>query len=74
MVVMGAKDPDFPHPEAEVQLIADRLSGRAFIVPNAGHYPLAEYPEVVRPTVLTFLKESGLAALIQVQTKFSIRH
>lgn len=62
LVVMGAKDPDFPHPEAEARLIADRLSGRAFIVPNAGHYPQAEYPEVVMPTVLTFLKESGLAA------------
>lgn len=62
LVVMGAQDPDFPNPQAEAHWIADRLSGQVFMVENAGHYPHAEYPDMVTPAVLSFLEESGLAA------------
>jgi pimeloyl-ACP methyl ester carboxylesterase len=52
---MGERDPDFPDPAAEARLIAGRLNAEVVIVPGAGHYPQAEYPEVVTPAVLAFL-------------------
>lgn len=55
LVVMGERDPDFPDPAAEARLIADRIGGRVVMVPGAGHYPQAEYPELVAPPVLGFL-------------------
>lgn len=57
LVVMGERDPDFPDPAAEARLIADRLGGVAevVLVPGSGHYPQAEYPEVVTPEVVGFL-------------------
>lgn len=55
LVVMGERDPDFPDPAAEARLIAGRLDGEVVMVPGAGHYPQAEYPEVVTPAVVGFL-------------------
>lgn len=55
LVVMGGRDPDFPDPAAEAALIADRLKGRAIVLPDAGHYPQAEYPEIVGPVVRDFI-------------------
>jgi pimeloyl-ACP methyl ester carboxylesterase len=52
---MGERDPDFPDPAAEARLIAGRLDGEVVMVPGAGHYPQAEYPEVVTPAVVGFL-------------------
>jgi len=59
LVIMGGRDPDFPDPVAEARWVAERLNGTSLIVPEAGHYPHAEYPEVVGPAVLSFLE--GLA-------------
>ena len=58
LVVMGSADPDFPDPEEEASLVADRLDGEVLLVPDAGHYPQAEYPEVVSPAVLEFLERT----------------
>ena len=55
LVVMGERDPDFPDPAAEARLIADRLGAGIVMVEGAGHYPQAEYPEVVSPAVIDFL-------------------
>jgi pimeloyl-ACP methyl ester carboxylesterase len=55
LVVMGERDPDFPDPAAEAHLIADRLSANVLLVPEAGHYPQAEYPEIVTPAIVEFL-------------------
>jgi pimeloyl-ACP methyl ester carboxylesterase len=55
LVVMGDKDPDFPDPAAEARLVADRLGAELLLVPGAGHYPQAEYPELVTPAVVGFL-------------------
>jgi pimeloyl-ACP methyl ester carboxylesterase len=55
LVVMGERDPDFPDPAAEAHLVARRLNGEVLLVPNAGHYPQAEYPEIVGPAVIGFL-------------------
>jgi pimeloyl-ACP methyl ester carboxylesterase len=55
LVVMGERDPDFKDTRAEADFIADRLGGSVVMVPESGHYPQAEYPEVVTPAVLEFL-------------------
>jgi pimeloyl-ACP methyl ester carboxylesterase len=57
LVVMGERDPDFPDPAIEAAFIADRLAARVMMVPGAGHYPQAEYPEVVGPAVRDFLAD-----------------
>lgn len=54
LVVMGDKDPDFPDPVAEARWIAERLDGDVVIVPGAGHYPQAEFPDIVSPAVVEF--------------------
>lgn len=56
LVVMGDRDPDFPDPVAEAAWVMERLNGTSLIVPEAGHYPHAEYPEVVGPAVLAFIE------------------
>ncbi|WP_077490487.1 alpha/beta fold hydrolase [Sinomonas mesophila] len=57
LVVMGERDPDFPDPRAEAEHVAARLGGRAVMVPRAGHYPHAEYAELVSPEIVGFLRE-----------------
>lgn len=59
LVVMGEKDPDFGDPGAEAAFVAERLGGRVLMVPEAGHYPHAEFPEVVTPHVVRFLAEEA---------------
>jgi pimeloyl-ACP methyl ester carboxylesterase len=56
LIVMGDKDPDFPDPEAEARWIADQLHGKVLMVSGAGHYPQAEFPEVVSPAVVEFVR------------------
>jgi len=58
LIVMGSKDPDFPSPEAEARLLAERLSGEVAIIEGAGHYPQAEMPEQFTPIALTFLQKN----------------
>jgi pimeloyl-ACP methyl ester carboxylesterase len=62
LVLMGSKDPDFKHPEAEAQWVADRLGGSYTMCQDAGHYPHAEMPEVTGPLVLTFLQSLAVGA------------
>ena len=56
LVVMGDRDPDFPDPKAEAGWIADVLHGEAVIVPEAGHYPQSQQPDITTNAVLGFLK------------------
>lgn len=58
LVIAGTKDPDWPNPKAEAQLIANNLSGRLLVVGDAGHYPQTEMPEKVSPAILDFLKST----------------
>jgi pimeloyl-ACP methyl ester carboxylesterase len=57
LVVMGTKDPDFPDQEAEARMIADRLGGRVVMIPEAGHYPQSEFPELTTPVVVRFARQ-----------------
>ncbi|MEV4753948.1 alpha/beta hydrolase [Micromonospora sp. NPDC049559] len=62
LVVMGEKDPDFPDPAAEARFAAERLRGELLLVPEAGHYPMAEYPETVNPALVRFVGRAFAAA------------
>lgn len=59
LVVMGEQDPDFPDPAAEAAWIAEALHGEILMVPDAGHYPQSQQPDVVSPAIVTFLKNAG---------------
>jgi pimeloyl-ACP methyl ester carboxylesterase len=54
LVVMGTKDRDWPDPVAEARWVADALHGELQLVEGAGHYPMAEFPEVVNPALVAF--------------------
>ncbi len=54
LIAMGAADPDWPDPAAEAKWAADRLNAELLIVPDAGHYPMTEYPEIVNPALSAF--------------------
>ena len=54
LVVMGEADPDFRDPAAEADWIVERLGAEKLLVPGAGHYPQAEYPDQVNPAFVDF--------------------
>jgi Predicted hydrolases or acyltransferases (alpha/beta hydrolase superfamily) len=53
---IGDGDPDFKDPAAEAAWI-NGLGGHCEIVPDAGHYPHAQRPDIVVPATLAFLAE-----------------
>jgi pimeloyl-ACP methyl ester carboxylesterase len=55
LVVMGEQDPDFPDPRAEAWWIAQALHAEVAMVPEAGHYPQSQQPEVTTGAILGFL-------------------
>jgi len=59
LVVMGGNDPDFKSPADEAAFVASELNGEVVLVPDAGHYPQAESPEVVGKSIITFLHETA---------------
>jgi pimeloyl-ACP methyl ester carboxylesterase len=56
LVLMGSRDPDFKDPEAEARWVADALGTRYKMIPEAGHYPHAELPEVAGKIIVSFCK------------------
>jgi pimeloyl-ACP methyl ester carboxylesterase len=57
LVLMGTRDPDFPDPEKEAALVAERAHGTAQMIQGAGHYPHAEMPDITSERVIAFLQE-----------------
>jgi pimeloyl-ACP methyl ester carboxylesterase len=55
LVLMGERDPDFPDPKGEAEWIAQTLHGEVVMVPEAGHYPQSQQPEITTAAVLGFL-------------------
>jgi pimeloyl-ACP methyl ester carboxylesterase len=55
MVIMGERDPDFPDPSEEATWIAEALNASVVMVPEAGHYPQSQQPELTTAAVLRFL-------------------
>jgi len=56
LVVMGEQDPDFPDPRAEADWIARALRAEVVMIPEAGHYPQSQRPDITTGAVLRFLK------------------
>jgi len=56
LVVMGALDPDFPDPKAEAEWIARTLRADVVMVPEAGHYPQSQRPDVTVDAVVRFVE------------------
>ena len=56
LIVMGDLDPDFPSPRAEADWIAQALHGQVVMVPEAGHYPQSQRPDITNDAILGFLK------------------
>jgi pimeloyl-ACP methyl ester carboxylesterase len=59
LIVMGTRDSDFDNPAAEADWVASHLHGKKLMVDGAGHYPHVEYPDVVAPAVIEFVKEAS---------------
>ncbi|GAB1819984.1 alpha/beta fold hydrolase [Herbidospora sp. RD11066] len=58
LVVMGDRDPDWADPKAEADGIAATApNGTVAMIPGAGHYPHAQFPDRVAGVVLPFLAE-----------------
>lgn len=55
-ILMGTRDPDFKDPEGEARWLAGATHARYEMVSGAGHYPQAEFPEIVVPRILSFLQ------------------
>jgi pimeloyl-ACP methyl ester carboxylesterase len=55
LVVMGELDPDFPSPAEEARWIGERLDAEVLLVPDAGHYPHAQRPDLVTPAIVDFV-------------------
>jgi pimeloyl-ACP methyl ester carboxylesterase len=52
LVVMGAADSHFSDPAAEGRSIAAQTGGELLVVPHAGHYPHAEYPDRISRAIV----------------------
>lgn len=59
LVVMGTRDRDFPDPAAEAIWIATALAGEVHLVPDAGHYPMAERAAQTVPPIAEFLRRTA---------------
>jgi pimeloyl-ACP methyl ester carboxylesterase len=55
LIVMGEQDPDFPDPRAEADWIAQAIGAQVLMVPEAGHYPQSQRPDITTGAVLRFL-------------------
>ena len=55
LAIAGTKDPDFEHPEAEINWILTQMTGEKAMIANAGHYPHLEYADQVTKLVTKFI-------------------
>lgn len=59
LVLMGELDPDFPDPAQEAAWISQRLGAEVVMVPDAGHYPQSQQPELVTSAITSFMTKAG---------------
>ncbi len=60
LALVGALDPDYSDPAAELAWITETTGAHGVLIPEVGHYPQHQAPDVVVPAVLDFL--GGLPA------------
>lgn len=56
LVIFGSLDDHFSDPEGEAERVASLLRAERLVVDGAGHYPHAEFPDIVGSTVVEFLR------------------
>jgi pimeloyl-ACP methyl ester carboxylesterase len=54
LTIVGAVDPDYKDPAAELAYMGERLGGRTLLVPEAAHYAHTQRAEVVIPEIVGF--------------------
>jgi len=60
LIVMGELDPDFADTTAEAKWIQEHLrNAEVLMVPESGHYPQSQRPDVVNPAVVAFLAKAA---------------
>lgn len=59
LVVMGAKDPDYPDPAEEGKIVARHTGGKLVMIEGAGHYPQSEIPQATAAAIIEFLNSSS---------------
>src|SRR6478736_64685 len=57
LAVVGALDPDWKDPAAELAWVREAIGARGLLVDDAGHYPQHQTPEVVGEAVLALLAD-----------------
>jgi pimeloyl-ACP methyl ester carboxylesterase len=62
LVVMGDRDPDFTDPLVEARWISERLHAELLAVQGSGHYPHAEFSDVVNPRLVAFVERAAARA------------
>lgn len=55
LALVGALDPDYSDPAAELAWITETIGAQGVLIPEVGHYPQHQSPDVVVPAVLGFL-------------------
>lgn len=56
LVIMGERDPDFKDPVAEARWVGDALHAEVVMVPESGHYPQSQQPEITTEAILSFIQ------------------
>jgi pimeloyl-ACP methyl ester carboxylesterase len=54
LILVGALDPDYADPGAELAWMGDRLAAQTVLVPEAAHYAHTQRPEIVLPAIAAF--------------------
>ncbi|HEV7623595.1 MAG TPA: alpha/beta hydrolase, partial [Amnibacterium sp.] len=54
LIAVGALDPDYADPAAELAWMATRIDAQTLLVPEAAHYPHTQRPDVVLPAIAAF--------------------
>ncbi|GAA1108625.1 alpha/beta fold hydrolase [Nocardiopsis metallicus] len=62
VVIMGEQDPDWPDPRAEAAWVASVVEGRVVMVPECGHYPQSQRPDVVAPALVDLAERVNAGA------------
>ncbi|WP_331954300.1 alpha/beta hydrolase [Amnibacterium sp.] len=54
LIAVGALDPDYADPAAELQWMGERLAAQTLLVPEAAHYAHTQRPDLVLPAIAAF--------------------
>src|SRR5206468_10395015 len=54
LIAVGALDPDYADPAAELRWMGERLTAQTLLVPEAAHYAHTQRPDLVLPAIAAF--------------------